>query len=247
MNRALPLTKDLLRTRARELIVYLRFLRIAVENDVVVTARGDELRLAIDKPLTHMMKANVSLLLYSAMEACIVQLLDEIHETIGKHCHGADQLNDQLVLMVAQHFKQSRVNPTVSNTRAPLHESLFKGWLEDWKQRDQPRKREAGLSGAVDGRAIFVRLRRFGVFPVDLEVPPDGFTDSALERAKDRRNELAHGERSFAEMGQELAYEELCGDALAVFRTLRNIALEVDAFLHQKRYLAPPWPELTEA
>ena len=240
MMHLLPLTNTLLRSRVQELIVYLRFLRIALEKDAYVSARGDQLQLPLDKSLTHMMKANVCLLLYSAMEACMVQLLDEMHDTIGQHCQGADQLNSQLLLMVARHFKASKTSVTADNTKSPLHEYLFRAWLLDWQDRNQREKREAGLSGSVDGRAIFDQLRRFGVFSPDVKNPPAHLTHSALQSTKGRRNQLAHGERSFADLGQGLAFEELCQDAFAVFRTLRRIAWEVNAFLQQQRYLAKP-------
>jgi hypothetical protein len=232
------LTEELLRTRARELIVYLRFLRVALENDASVSARAGNLQLPLDKALTHMMKANVCLLLYSAMEASLVQLLDEMHLTIGQNCQGTDQLNAQLLLVVARHFKASRRDLTRANTTAPIHESLFKVWLDDWQDRDQRRKREGGVSGSVDSLTIFKQLNRFGMFSPDATKPPAHLTHKALQSTKSRRNQLAHGERSFAELGQDLAFEELRRDAIAIFRTLKSITVEVNTFLEQRRYLA---------
>jgi RiboL-PSP-HEPN len=245
MTHLLPLTKALLRSRAHELTVYMRFLRIALEKDARVSTQADQLQL--DKALTHMMKANVCLLLYSAMEACTVQLLDEMHDIIGENCKGTDQLNSQLVLKVARHFKASKTDITANNTSSPLHESLFKAWLVDWKDRNQREKREAGLSGSVDSRAIFNRLSQFGVFSTDVKDPPAHLTHSALRSVKERRNQLAHGELSFADLGQGLAFEELLRDALAVFRTLRSIVQEVNVFLQQQGYLATSALEPMEA
>lgn len=238
MTHFLPLTKDLLRSRAHEVVMYLRFLRVALEKDAHISAQSRQLQL--EKALTHVMKANVCLLLYSAMEACVVQLLDEMHDAIGQNCQGADQLNNQLLLMVARNFKANKADVTAINTSSPLHESLFNAWLADWKDRNQREKRQAGLSGSVDSLAIFNRLSRFGVFPSDVKKPPTHLTHSALRTVKERRNKLAHGERSFVDLGQDLAYEELSRDALAVFLTLRRITQEVDIFLSQQGYLAAP-------
>jgi len=240
MMHLLPLTEDLLRSRAREIIVYLQFLQIAVENDAHVSARATQLQRPLDKALTHMMKANVSLLLYSTMEACMVQLLDEMHNTIGQNCQGTDQLNAQLVLMVANHFKTSKAELTLDKTHPPLHECLFKAWLTDWQNRNQREKRQAGLSGSVDSLAIFQQLSRFGVFAANLQKPPAHLTHSALQSAKGRRNQLAHGEISFTELGQNLIFGDLCKETYAVFRTLRRVAQEVSLFLKQQRYLAMP-------
>lgn len=238
MTHSLPLTKALLRSRAQELMVYFRFLRVALEKDAHIRARAEQLHL--DKTLTHMMKANVCLLLYSAMEACTIQLLDEMHDAIGQSCQGADQLNGQLILMVARHFRTSKTDITSANTSSPIHESLFNSWLADWKDRNQREKREAGLSGSVDSLSIYNRLMRFGMFSLDAKRPPAHLTHSALRSVKERRNQLAHGELSFADLGQGLAFEELFRDALAVFRTLRSISREVNAFLQRRGYLAEP-------
>ncbi len=238
MTYMLPLTKDLIRSRAHELLMYLKFLRNALEKDAHVSARGDQVQLK--KDLTHMLKANVCLLLYGAMEACMVQLLDEMYDIIGQNCQGADQLNSQLMLMVANHFKTSKTCLTAENISSPLHESLLKTWLSDWKNLKQREKRQAGLSGSVDSLAIFRRLYPFGVFPADLKKPPAHLTHEALQHTKDRRNQLAHGERSFSDLGRDLAFEELCKDALAIFRTLRRLVQDVNVFLQQRRYLAAP-------
>ena len=170
----------------------------------------------------------------------MVQLLDEMHDAIGQHCQGADQLNGQLVLMVARHFQASKVSLDEDNTTSPLHECLFKAWLVDWRDRNQREKRQAGLSGSVDSQAIFDRLRRFGVFSADMTKPPAHLAHSALRSTKGRRNQLAHGELGFSDLGQGLAFGELCSDALAVFRTLRRVAREVNDFLQKRRYLAAP-------
>ena len=233
-------TMDLLRTRGREMLAYLRFLELAVENDAHVIADGGLRQLALDKALTHVFKANVSLLLYSAMEASTVSLLDDMHDAIGKNCGGADLLNDQLFLVVARSFKGRKTDVTLGNTHRPLHEQLFRTWLSDWTDRNQREKRQIGLSGGVDSLEIFSQLQRFGVFPSNQIKPPPRLTHKALQNTRDRRNRLAHGEVSFEELGQTLAFESLRAEVRAVFRTLRRVTLEVDAFLSQGLYLAAP-------
>lgn len=240
MTQLVASTMDLLRTRGREMLSYLTFLELAVENDARIAANNGQRQLALEKSLTHVLKANVSLLLYSAMEACTVSLLDDMHDAIGKNCGGADLLNDQLFLMVARSFKNRKTDVNHNNTQRPLHEHLFKTWLSDWNDRSQREKRQIGFSGGVDSLEIFNQLQRFGVFPSTLDKPPSHLTHKALQSTKDRRNRLAHGEVSFEDLGQTLAISSLRGEARAVFRTLRRITLEVDTFLQQRLYLAAP-------
>lgn len=233
-------TMDLLRTRGREMLSYLTFLELAVENNAYVTVAEGRKHLMLDKALTHVLKANVSLLLYSAMEASTVSLLDDMHDAIGRNCGSADLLNDQLFLVVARSFKGRKTDITSSNTRKPLHEHLFKMWLTDWNDRSQSEKRRLGLAGGVDSLEIFSQLQRFGVFPTSLEKPPPRLTHKALQHTRARRNRLAHGEVSFEDLGQTLAFTSLRSEVRAVFRTLRRVALEVEGFLQQGLYLAVP-------
>ena len=70
MSAPTAVTRSLLRERAHEVVAYVRFLRVAVERDATVTATPGQ-RLAINKNLTHTLKANLYLLLYSTVEACM--------------------------------------------------------------------------------------------------------------------------------------------------------------------------------
>lgn len=239
MRSPVELTHALLRDRAREMLAYMRFLRLAVESDAQVVAAHSAQAHPLRKGLTHTLKANVYLLLYSSMEAVLVQLLDEMHEAIAQHCRGADELNAQLVLMVAQNFRARREDVTAGSIKPSLHKALFQAWVNDWRARTKAAdKRAAGIAGSVDGRAIFRQLQRYGVLAADMKDPPPHLRHASLQRAKVHRNTLAHGEKSFAELGRGLAFEELRDDARAIFRNLAHIVQEVETYLVQQRYLA---------
>ena len=239
MSSPVELTRALLRDRAHEMLAYMRFLRLAVENDAQVVSVHVAQKCHLSKGLTHTLKANVYLLLYSSMEAVLVQLLDEMHEAIEANCCGADELNAQLVLMVARSFKARSTSLDLNNTHAPLHKALFAAWLANWGSRTKAAdKRTAGLGGNVDSRVILQQLQCYGVLTVEPKDAPPHLKHEALQRAKQHRNKLAHGEKSFAELGRDLAFETLRDDARAVFRTLVRVAQEVEAYLMQKRYRA---------
>ncbi|AWB35530.1 hypothetical protein [Orrella marina] len=140
MMRCLPLTKSLLRERADELVVYLRFLKIALERDAAIVAKKGQIMRPLDKTLTHMLKANVSLLLYSAMEAYTVQMLDEIHKEIEQNCSGTDQLNAHVVLLIANHFRSKSLKLDSNVNISPLQNFLFKNWVDDWQDRSKEKK-----------------------------------------------------------------------------------------------------------
>jgi hypothetical protein len=88
---------------------------------------------------------------------------------------------------------------------------------------------------------FYEQLKKFGVVAATPnDRPPAHLTDAALQKVKTNRNELAHGEKSFTDLGRDLSVESLATDSLTVFDTLRNIATEVDNYLRDQRYLAQP-------
>lgn len=236
-----PLTDDLLSQRSFEITAYLEFLKVAVERPAVLSAKNGELVLQLTLELTHTLKANLVLLLYSAMEAALIQLLDEMHDAIGTNCTSADALNDQLLRLVMRTVKKDTQDAALLPGK-PLHESLFTYWISDWQNRPPGKeKRLDGISGSVDSLVFYQQLKKFGVVAkTDNDRPPTHLTNQALQKVKTNRNELAHGEKSFTDLGRDLAVPILEDDALAVFDTLQKIAAEVDNYLKGRRYLALP-------
>lgn len=239
--RQVPLTESLLSDRSTEVNAYLEFLKVAVERRAVLSAKDGELQLPLTLELTHTLKANLVLLLYSAMEATLVQLLDEMHDAIGTNCFSVDLLNGELLRVVLKTVQKDKSTAVLSSS-APLHRSLFTYWISDWQNRNSAKeKRGDGISGSVDSRVFYEQLKKFGVFaPTQDNKPPSHLTNHALQMVKTRRNELAHGETSFTDLGRDLSVESLETDSMAVFDTLRNIATEVDSYLRDQRYLAQP-------
>lgn len=236
-----PLTESLLSDRSTEINTYLEFLKVAVERRAMLSAREGELQFPLTLELTHTLKANLVLLLYSAMEATLVQLLDEMHDAIGTNCSSVDVLNVQLLRVVLRAVKKDSKSTVLSLT-SPLHSSLFRYWMDDWTSRTPGKeKRIDGISGSVDSLVFYEQLKKFGVVvPTPNDRPPVHLTDAALQKVKNNRNQLAHGETSFTDLGRDLSVESLETDSMAVFHTLRNIAIEVDNYLRDQRYLAQP-------
>lgn len=236
-----PLTEALLDERSIEITTYLAFLKVAIERRAELRARDGALVLPLSHELTHTLKANLVLLLYSTAEATLIQLLDEIHDVIGNNCSSVDALNGDLLKVVLKTIKRDK-STTVLASAAPLHQSLFTYWIADWQSRINAKdKRVDGISGSVDGLVFYEQLRKFGVLAqTQNDRPPSHLTSPALQTVKSKRNLLAHGEKSFTDLGRDLSVESLESDYDAVFQTLRNIATEVNQYLVGQRYLAEP-------
>jgi hypothetical protein len=233
------LTVSLLNERNYEVTTYLEFLKVAVERRATITARDGALKLQLSQTLTHTLKANLLLLLYSAMEATLIQLLDEMHSAIEANCTSVDLLNAQLLRVVLKTVKKDSSEKALLST-APLHRSLFDFWIKDWQRKSSGKeKRVDGISGSVDSKVIFEQLEKFGVVsPTENGRARAEFAEGVLQKVKNKRNELAHGEKSFTDLGREMAVEGLVDDSSKVFENLRKIADAVDKYLLERRYLA---------
>jgi hypothetical protein len=230
----------LLRTRAREILSYLRFLRIAVEKNATVTASASsgQLQHRMPRNLTYTLKANLYLLLYSAMEATFIQLIDDIHEVVGNNTETVDSLHSDLFLQVVSSFKQSRVPITSHEVQTPIGAAVMSLWCKEWRSKTKGKEKRTGeLSGNVDGLSMHKHLRRYGVVTGTDKNPLPHLTHKALQYSKDRRNMLAHGELGFAELGSSYSVEELIADARGVFKTLVRISQQVNSYLDAKGYL----------
>lgn len=244
-----PLTDALLSDRSVEVTAYLEFLKVAVERRATITAKDGALVLELSQELTHTLKANLVLLLYSAMEATLIQLLDEMHDAIKTNCNSVDVLNAQLLRVVLKTVKKDSSEKVLSSA-TPLHSSLFDFWIKDWEERVSGKdKRVDGISGSVDSKVFYQQLEKFGVVPpMENGRAPADLSDYALQKVKNKRNELAHGEKSFTDLGRDLAVEGLESDSSKVFENLRKIADAVDMYLLDQRYLASrPAPVATPA
>lgn len=236
----IPESDFLLRTRAREIISYLRFLRVAVEQHAILTAQTttSTLQIEIPRSLTYTLKANVYLLLYSAMEATFVQLIDEIHECVQQNASSVDHLQSDLLLHITRTFKSSKTDVVHTNIQPPIGEALMALWKKEWKSKTKGKERRTGgISGNIDGKAMHQQLLKYGAVQGVGNSPMPHLTHKALESAKDRRNMLAHGELGFSDLGQGISVDELFTDARHVFKTLVRIALHVNGYLGAKGYL----------
>lgn len=237
--RQIPLTDALLSDRWAEVTAYLEFLKVAVERRATIAAKDSAFVLELSQELTHTLKANLVLLLYNAMEATLIQLLDEMYDAIKANCTSVDVLNAQLLRMVLKTVKRDSSEKMLSSS-APLHNSLFDFWMKDWEERTSGKdKRVDGISGCVDSRVFYEQLEKFGVVPQTKGGrAPAELSDYALQNVKNKRNELAHGEKSFTDLGRELAVESLESDSVNIFENLRKIADAVDRYLLDQRYFA---------
>lgn len=235
----LPVTHKLYLERREEVFAYLRFLRAALE-------RGSEIRyedqhrpfeFSTNKDLTHTLKANTYLLLYSLVEATLTQAMEEIHEAIRTSGAELDKLHPKLFLHVLRRFKHSKTDPDDKNTTIPSGKSLIEFWLTDYEKQEKANKNYL-FSGNIDSEKICEIGARYG-FATGDKAADGHLRDGSLSKAKDKRNALAHGEMSFSDCGRTLARQDVEKDAISLLRCLRSFIRTVDKYLGDRGFLKP--------
>lgn len=221
------LSKDLLQSRRKEVMGYLRFLEKALEtNATLQTPGGAPMSLELD--LTHTLKANAYLLLYNTVEAVMSQLMAEIHEEVKSSNVCLDDLNPNLYLEVIRSLKKGTEDIAESFAH-PSGRPFVDYWLRDYEKRVQD-NRNPHFSGNIDSKRIKTIGRIYGFASGD-EATDAKLTHEALQKAKNHRNTLAHGEKSFKDLGMWMSFQQVRDDAIATLKTLSNVRVAVESYL----------------
>lgn len=233
----LPVTHKLFVERREEVFAYLRFLRAALARDSAICFPSQRRRFefSLNKELTHTLKANTYLLLYNIVEATITQAMDEIHRAILNSGAELDELHPKLFMQILRRFQCSKTVATTANTCTPSGHSLIKFWLDDY-ERQEKANRNYLFSGNIDGRKICEIGVDYGFASGD-EVADAHLRHGSLYVAKNKRNQLAHGELSFRDCGRDLIQNQIENDAVNLLRCLQRLIRTVNDYLGQKRYL----------
>ena len=226
------LSQDLLRSRRKEVTGYLRFLEKTLKTNAAIQSAGTA-PLPLELELTHTLKANSYLLLYNTIEAVMSQLLAEIHDEIKASNAHLDDLNPGLYLEVIRKLKNGE-EAIADSFSHPSGRPVVDYWLRDYEKRVQA-NRNPLFSGNIDGMRIKTIGLKYG-FATGNDTDDAKLTHAALQKAKNHRNTLAHGEKSFTELGRELSYTQIRDDAVATLRTLNTIRLVVESFLSSASY-----------
>ena len=173
----------------------------------------------------------------------MTQLIADIHRTVKQSGAVLDELHPQMYLHILRRFRESKVGITEKTAPVPSGLAIIHHWIDDYEARVKD-NRNYLLSGNVDSKRIREIGRHYGF--ASLEEGKDAhLSHASLLTTKTRRNKLAHGELSFGDCGQGLAYTEVAGDANGLLNCLGNVVGHVDDYLKRGLYLRvnAPQPE----
>lgn len=236
--------------RLREIDAYLEFLR-TVEK---ATTAGPPRLVGATDPITaeqqRILYASVYLQLYSVVEATITRCLDFVTiATLKSKKPQPGQLSDRLRKAWVQEIARTHIDLT------PQHRLESALLLCDHLVEQLPVTSFKITKGAGnwDDTEIEDISKRIGC---PLTVPQDAFKaakrpfrndKNALSLIKSLRNQLAHGEISFAQCGEGVTVEELERLTVTTAAYLQGVAASFESYVAADGFLRVVEPEVVAA
>lgn len=185
----------------------------------------------VDKDVIPVLKANVFLLLYNLVESTIRNSINDIVDVINDKELAYKALNKELrKAWVKRETKDlnaaqiDKISNTVCEILEKIHNEPFIKYEKDF----------INFSGNLDARKIRDIAEKIG-FKISIHHAAKG--GARLEDVKDKRNNLAHGNFSFSEIGREYDLSSLNEIKKQVFLYLKSVLKNVKKYLEREEYL----------
>jgi hypothetical protein len=222
-------------TRKNEIERYFQFLS-QIENDEVKIHSPSKIE-NVDSQLRPTLRANVILLLYNLMESTVIQTIDYIHIHISTNDNllYKDSITEIQKIWIEYNYgnfkgtdlgseKIHTALQSIDNQRIDIFDPKAKS-----KTEYLTKVKGVDFSGKIDAKQIRKFAEKYGFHENTL----DGVT---LVKIKRQRNELAHGDKSFNEIGNANTLNDLEDMKNKTFNYLEEFLNNVEIYLNNKKY-----------
>ncbi len=213
--------------RAKEVSKYFIFLK-SLEQGTTKLSMGvkiDKSRIKeIDPELMKTLKASGFLLLYNLVEATMSNIIEAIFDKLKSERISYDEIRPELKKVVLRNLKKRNVSDIHLNIAVISIDIINAGF----NKKDL-------FSGNLDGKEIIKTAKEYGFSYVTDHSKTGNGND--LSTIKDNRNNLAHGVKSFAEIGRDKTADELLEMKNKVIRYLKQILQNIEIYLDNEEYL----------
>ncbi|MEG4811931.1 MAE_28990/MAE_18760 family HEPN-like nuclease [Microcoleus sp. F8-D3] len=217
-------------TRAKEVNDYFIFLD-SLEKQTTKLAVFDPAGTfkiqSLDPELAKTLKANGFLLLYNLIESTMRNAIEAIFEEFKNKSISFDVLKPKIKIVVLQNLKNrspKKIHLTINQISTDIITATF--------------DREELFSGNVDARLIKEIAENYGFsYQTDFSKTKNG---QNLVVVKSNRNDLAHGIKSFEEVGRDKTIKQLLEMKEEVVEYLTQILENIRDYLDNAEYLELP-------
>ncbi|MEG4582281.1 MAE_28990/MAE_18760 family HEPN-like nuclease [Microcoleus sp. MON1_C5] len=213
--------------RSKEVSKYFMFLKSLEQGTTQLSMQGQggisKIK-EIDSELIKTLKASGFLLLYNLVESTMRNAIQAIFDELQGQRVSYDQIRPELKKIVLKNLKKRDPDKIFSSITAISIDIIIAGF-----------DKEDLFSGNLDGRKIRTTATEYGfLHRTDSVKTGDGID---LLIIKSNRNDLAHGLKSFAEVGKDKTADELLEIKNKTVRYLRQILQNIEQYLSNQDYL----------
>jgi len=172
--------------------------------------------------LVRTFKASAFLLLYNLMESTVSNAVQAIYDEFANKNISFDSCRQNIRRVILGNLKQhspDEILPDLNHLATDIVSKTF--------------RKNKIVSGNVDARKIREVADEYGFAPPSA----DG---KALLTVKSSRNDLAHGSKSFSEVGRDYAVQEIIDIKNKIIIYLNSMLKSVSDYISQQQYLATP-------
>jgi MAE_28990/MAE_18760-like HEPN len=218
--------------RVKEIEAYFAFIQ-AVDEESISLMSKDGMAPAYSasqrEDLLRTFKASVFLMLYNLMEATVKNSVEAIFDELAKQDVSFDSCRSEVRRVVLNNLRHCHDEGHLRSQNVSDVLDLFKNLATDVVTRTF--QRTEVVSGNVDAREIRELAKQYGF----MKPAADG---TLLVTVKANRNDLAHGDKSFAEVGRDFDVSRLKEVKTKTIEYLAKLISSVTDYITQRHYLA---------
>lgn len=213
------------KARSSEVECYFDFVVGMAECTIVIQPSQDEVlpaSLANDE-LLKTLKASCYLLLYNLVESTMRNAIEAIFEEMKTTKTSFDECRTEIKEEVLKNFRKRNPDKLLSKLAAIACDVIHETFVTS-----------ETFSGNLDARAIRETAKRYGF------TQPSGNQFNLLLTVKNARNDLAHGVKSFVEVGRDAAPDDLKEAKKQTLDILNQTLVNIQSYLSGRLYLCNP-------
>lgn len=169
--------------------------------------------------LVKTLKANGFVVLYNLVEATLKNAIEAIFDELESKSVDYDQCRDEIQRVILKNVKKRNTDNLLPFVRAIASDIAAASFRKDEL-----------FAGNLDARRIRQAATEYGF------TPPAKKSDELLT-VKEARNDLAHGDKSFAEVGRDFDVARLLSIKTEVIEYLEDLLNNIDSYLSNESYL----------
>lgn len=222
------------RSRVEEIEAYFKFIQEVDEGKISLinqSAMVPAYAASQREDLLRTFKASIFLMLYNLMEATVKNAVEAIFDELGRHDVSFDSCRSEVRRVILINLRRCHEKDHLKSHHVQDVLDLFKNLATDAVTKSF--QRAEVVSGNVDARMIRELADRYGF----LKPSADG---RLLVTVKTNRNDLAHGNKSFAEVGRDFDVPRLKKVKTQTIDYLSKLIASVMEYITQQHYLAAP-------